>query len=51
VIAVDTNVLVRLPVDDSQAPAQVSAARKLLKDKGPAFVSQIVQVETVWVLF
>jgi len=50
VIAVDTNVLVRLLIDDPQAQAQVLAAKALLKRKGPAFVSHIVQVETVWVL-
>lgn len=49
-IAIDTNVLVRLLVEDAQAQAQVCAAKALLQAKGPAFISQIVQVETVWVL-
>ena len=49
-IAVDTNVLVRLLIDDPQSQAQVAAAKALLKEKGPVFVTQIVQVEAVWVL-
>ncbi len=49
-IAVDTNVLVRLLIDDPQSKAQVVAAKALLKEQGPVFVAQIVQVEVVWVL-
>jgi predicted nucleic-acid-binding protein len=49
-ITVDTNVLVRILVDDPGAPEQVRAARELAKSAGTLFVPQIVQVETVWVL-
>jgi predicted nucleic-acid-binding protein len=45
-LAVDTNVLVRLIVRDD--PAQVSAAEKFVT-KG-AWVSQLVLAETLWVL-
>ena len=50
-IAVDTNVLVRILVNDD--PGQVALARKLLDDCGsakPLFVSNIVIIELVWVL-
>ncbi len=49
-IAVDTNVLVRVLVDDPGQPAQVRAARAVLQKAGEVFVSQVVLVETVWVL-
>ena len=49
-LAVDTNVLIRALVDDPGQPAQVEAAKVLLKKAGEVFISQIVQVETVWVL-
>jgi predicted nucleic-acid-binding protein len=49
-IAVDTNVLVRALVDDPEQPAQIKSARALIKKAEEVFISQIVQVETVWVL-
>lgn len=49
-ISVDTNVLVRALVDDPGAPHQTTAARASLKRAQQIHVSQIVQVETVWVL-
>jgi predicted nucleic-acid-binding protein len=49
-IAVDTNVLVRLLVDDSDSQAQIDSAKTLLKRAKQVYVSQIVQVEMVWVL-
>jgi len=49
-ISVDTNVLVRILVNDPSEPAQNSLARSLAKTVGRVFVSQIVQIETVWVL-
>lgn len=49
-LAVDTNVLVRILIDDPDAPAQCAAARRLATESGTIFVAQIVQVETVWVL-
>ena len=49
-IAIDTNVLVRLIVDDPQALEQIKQARELVKKATHVFVPQIVQVELVWVL-
>ena len=49
-ISVDTNVLVRALVDDPGAPRQVAAARACLTRARQVHVSQVVQVETVWVL-
>lgn len=49
-IAVDTNVLVRILVDDPGALLQMQAARALLVNSEALYVPQIVQVETVWVL-
>jgi predicted nucleic-acid-binding protein len=49
-IAVDTNVLVRLLIDDPSAPEQIDLAKSLLKKARQVFVPQIVQVEVVWVL-
>jgi predicted nucleic-acid-binding protein len=50
VIAIDTNVLVRILADDPDQPGQVTAARALASDAGQLFVPTVVQVETVWVL-
>ena len=49
-LAVDTNVLVRVLVDDPTALAQCRAARQAVSEAGEVFVSQVVQIETVWVL-
>lgn len=49
-IAVDTNVLVRVLVDDPDEKRQVAAARARVRRAGQVYVPQIVQVETVWVL-
>ena len=49
-IAVDTNVLVRLLVNDPDSQAQVDLAKTLLKRAKQVYVPQIVQVEMVWVL-
>jgi predicted nucleic-acid-binding protein len=51
VIGLDTNVLVRYLAQDD--PKQTAAATKLfgsVSAASPAFVSQVVLVETVWVL-
>lgn len=48
--AVDTNVLVRILVTDDQEIEQVKLARQFAKKAKNLFVSQIVQVELVWVL-
>jgi len=50
VIAVDTNVLVRILVDEPSQPAQVTAARALASEAGEVFIPLVVLVETVWVL-
>ena len=49
-IAVDTNVLVRALVDDPKEKRQVRAAKARIGKSGQAWIPQIVQVETVWVL-
>ncbi len=49
-IAIDTNVLVRLLVDDSNATVQCEQARNLVNIYCDLWVSKIVLVETVWVL-
>jgi len=50
VIAIDTNVLVRVLIDEPSETAQITAARALVADARNVFVSQVVLVETVWVL-
>lgn len=49
-LAVDTNVLVRVLVDDPTALDQCRTARQAVSEAGEVFVSQVVQIETVWVL-
>ncbi len=49
-IAIDTNVLVRIVADDPGQPEQVAAARALASRAGEVFVPTVVQVETIWVL-
>lgn len=49
-IAIDTNVLVRVLIDEPGQEAQISAARALVADAEGVFVPQVVLVETVWVL-
>ena len=49
-IAIDTNVLVRLIVNDPGSQDQVNLAKDLLKREKAVFIPQIVQVELVWVL-
>ena len=41
-ITIDTNVLVRVMVDDPQETAQISAARKYIAQAGKVFIPQIV---------
>jgi predicted nucleic-acid-binding protein len=50
VIAVDTNVLVRILIDDPGQPEQVQAARALASQMRKVYVPLIVMVECVWVL-
>jgi len=49
-IAIDTNILVRLLVDDPGQPEQVRAARTLAQQAGTVYVPTIVLVECAWVL-
>lgn len=49
-ISVDTNVLVRLFVDDPTAEDQVRKVRERLAREQHIFVCQPVQIETAWVL-
>ena len=49
-LAVDTNVLLRLLVDDPLAPEQCARARARVRDEETVFVPSIALVETVWVL-
>jgi predicted nucleic-acid-binding protein len=48
--SVDTNVLVRLFVDDPTAEEQVKKVRERLATEQRVFVCQPVQIETAWVL-
>lgn len=49
-ISLDTNVMVRIFVDDPECPEQNSRARQIVSEYETVYVTQIVQVETVWVL-
>lgn len=49
-IAIDTNVLVRVLTDDEESPEQTQLARALVNAAKQVFITQIVQVEFVWVL-
>lgn len=49
-ITVDTNILVRVLVDDPGEGQQVSTARDVVKRAERVYVPQVVQAETVWVL-
>ncbi len=49
-ISLDTNVMVRIFVDDPQCLEQNSKARQIVSEYETVYVTQIVQVETVWVL-
>jgi predicted nucleic-acid-binding protein len=49
-VAVDTNILIRLLVDDPGAVDQVKIARETVRAADQVYVPQIVQVECIWVL-
>lgn len=49
-IGVDTNVLVRVLVDDVSAPEQCKKARALLIQQDTVFIHTVVLIETIWVL-
>lgn len=48
-ITLDTNVLVRIIIDDKEAESQVIKARNAVKQVKHAYIPQIVQIESVWV--
>ncbi len=48
-ITLDTNVLVRILIDDQEV-MQMRAARKLAQKVKQVYIPQIVQVELTWVL-
>ena len=50
VLAIDTNVLIRVFIDDEKQFQQVQIARELVAKTRQVFVTQAVQMETVWVL-
>ncbi|TAN70798.1 MAG: PIN domain-containing protein [Methylobacter sp.] len=49
-IAIDTDVLVRVIVEDTGQPEQTKIARDLVENAQKVFLSQIVQIECTWVL-
>ncbi len=49
-IAVDTNVLVRILIDEPAANTQVKTARAFARKNAKLFIPQVVQIELVWVL-
>ena len=49
-IAIDTNVLVRVIVEDTGQPEQTKIACELVKKAQHVYITQIVQVEFTWVL-
>jgi len=49
-VGVDTNVLVRVLVDEPSQPGHIAAARALVSEAREVFVPLVVLVETVWVL-
>ena len=48
-ISVDTNVLVRIFVNDESDRSQIKKARQIVKNHDRVYVTHIVLVETVWV--
>lgn len=49
-IAIDTNVLVRVLINDPSAEKQCQLSRDLITAHGDVWICRIVLVETVWVL-
>jgi len=49
-IAIDTNVLVRALTNDDGSPEQTLLAQEFIKSADKIYITQIVQVEFVWVL-
>ncbi len=49
-ISIDTNVLIRILVEDSGQKEQTRIARELANSAKQVYIPQIVQVEMLWVL-
>jgi predicted nucleic-acid-binding protein len=49
-IGIDTNILVRILVDDDKAANQCKIARNFVIEQDQIFISSTVLVETIWVL-
>ena len=49
-VTIDTNVLVRIFIDDNSQPAQVRQARELANQAQILYVPQVVVIESVWVM-
>ena len=50
VLTPDTNMLVRIFIDDDSNTEQVETARSLVKTAKKLYIPQLVQAELVWVL-
>jgi predicted nucleic-acid-binding protein len=50
VISLDTNVVVRIFVDDPDNPEQSRIVREKVSQYQTVYITQVVQIETVWVL-
>ncbi len=50
VISLDTNIVVRIFVDDPDNPEQTRKVREIVKQYKTVYITQVVQIETVWVL-
>lgn len=50
VISLDTNVVVRIFVDDPECPQQSHQVRQIVGQYKTVYLTQVVQIETVWVL-
>jgi len=49
-IAIDTNVLVRILINEPKAEQQCRLARELISEHDAIWVCQVVLIETIWVL-
>jgi predicted nucleic-acid-binding protein len=49
-ISIDTNILVRVFVDDESDRTQIDQARRVVARYSLIYISQIVQAELIWVL-
>ena len=49
-IAIDTNVLIRILINEPKAEQQCRLARELISEHDSIWVCQVVLIETIWVL-